>query len=190
VAPAADSERGRRPGTSPSELELVVLGIVWKRGPCTPYAVRKEFASSPTPHFRGHVGSIYPLMRRLEGRRLLRSRAAHQGQRASRRYEVTDAGLAALRRWLSPPLEETATATTYDPLRARVYFLAALPPGRRQALLLDAETKLREQIPVLVADDQRYRKSGDLFSQLASRGMMHALRARIAWIGEMRRALG
>jgi DNA-binding PadR family transcriptional regulator len=131
-----------------SDLELVVLGVVWKMGPCTPYAIRREFLTSPTPHFSGSAGAIYPLVRRLERDGLLSSEAAQQGRRRSRLYRTTSKGTAVLKRWLRPPIPPKDIAGTYDPIRVRIYFLEASPRAQRRALLDEAltEMKRREEV--------------------------------------------
>ncbi|HUU84065.1 MAG TPA: PadR family transcriptional regulator [Phycisphaerae bacterium] len=173
-----------------SELELVVLGIVWKRGPCTPYAVRKEFATSPSSHWSGSAGSIYPLVRRLERRGYLRSRRESQGRRARRTYTITRRGTAALRRWVCPPLPDEAAAITYDPIRTRMYFLGIVPPDRQSGFLAEAEAALRRQIRVVQAECARYAGLGDTFSHLAMTGALRIMRARIAWLANARKSLG
>jgi DNA-binding PadR family transcriptional regulator len=173
-----------------SDMELVILGVVWKRGPCTGYAVAKEFATSPSSHFSGSAGAVYPAVRRLARERYLEGAAGHQGRRRRRTYTITRRGWDALRRWLAPPVPEDAARITYDPIRTRAYFLAALPPKRRVAFLADAERQLRRQLPVIEAECERYREAGDEFSALAMGGGLYVIRARLKWITQMRRRLG
>ena len=175
--------------TDLSELEHVVLGIIWKKGPCTPYLVRKEFITSPSPHFSGSEGAIYPLVRRLEKRGLLTSKADRTGRRPRRLFRITQTGSTALRSWLRPPLADEIAAPGHDPLRTRMYFLAALPASKRSPFLEDAEQRLRNQIPILQAHIRDYIRIDDVFSETAARGMLHATRARIAWIIEVHRRL-
>src|SRR6185436_18926108 len=74
-----------------TDLEQTVLGIVWRDGPCTPYHVRSVLLRSPSSHWSGSAGAIYPLVKRLEARGLARSRAVRTGRRAGREVELTDA---------------------------------------------------------------------------------------------------
>ncbi|MHC5001706.1 MAG: PadR family transcriptional regulator [Planctomycetota bacterium] len=175
--------------TERSDLEHVVLGIVWKMGPMTPYAIRREFLTSPTPHFSGSAGAIYPLVRRLESDRLLDSEAVARGRRRGRQYRITDRGLAMLRRWLRPPIPDADAGSTFDPLRVRVYFLAALPRTQRERYLDEAIAALRARRPQIVADERRYADSGDAYSRLASRGIRLSLEARLRWLADVRREL-
>jgi len=172
-----------------SDLEHVVLGIVWKMGPLTPYAIRQEFLTSPTPHFSGSAGAIYPLVRRLERDGLLASEAATQGRRRSRQYRITRAGMSALHAWLGPDHLAAESAASYDPIRTRLHFLAALPKSRRRAVLDAAIASTEEQLPALRGDEQRYIEAGDLYSQLASRGIRRSLEGRLRWLRDVRRQL-
>ncbi|MCP4247832.1 MAG: PadR family transcriptional regulator [bacterium] len=170
-----------------TELEQVVLGIVWKKGPCTAYAVRREFAASPSSHWTGSAGAIYPLVRRLERAGYLQSTAGTQGRRPRRTYTITRRGTTCLRRWIAPPLPEHAAAITYDPLRSRMYFLAALKPADRRRFLADAKQALRRQLRVVEAECDRYQRLGDTYSHLAMTGARHIMLARIAWLTEVTR---
>lgn len=172
-----------------SELEGAVLGLVWAEGPCTPYAVRRVFQQSPSPHWSGSAGAIYPLVRRLESRGLIRSRAHATGGRASTLYRVTPAGMRALRGWLEPPLPETAIGVPVDPLRTRLRFLGALAPAKRAAFLAHAEVRLEGHLAAARRDLERRRQKGDRFDCLMARGAILMLRARIAWVREAARYL-
>ena len=63
-----------------TDLELTVLGIIWKDGPSTAYALMRELAESPTSHYRAGAGSIYPLVARLKKRGYLNSEDGKQGR--------------------------------------------------------------------------------------------------------------
>jgi len=172
-----------------SDLEFCVLGIVWKKAPCTAYAVRKEFIESPSTHWSGSAGSIYPLVRRLEEKGLLRSVAGTRGRRPHRAYAITTAGRKELRQWISPPLPPRVAATTYSPLRTRMYFLAALRPQKQIEFLDNALDALRGEVDTMRSVCDRYRDDGDLFSRLASLSGLYALRSQIKWIDAVRKTL-
>lgn len=171
-----------------SELELVILGVVSKRAPCTSYVVAKDFATSPSSHYSGSAGAVYPAVARLVRRGYLDSTEARHGRRR-RTHRITRKGRDALRRWLQPPLPEDAARITYDPIRTRAYFLGLLPPRRRREFLVDAQRRLKRQIPVIEAECERYRAAGDEFSAMAMSGALFVLRARLAWIAQLRRRL-
>jgi hypothetical protein len=82
-------DRGIKKMLGTSELEGVVLGHLWKRGPCTTYSIRKELLQSPSSHWSASAGAIYPLLARFEERGLVRSRKAMHKNREGWRYSLT-----------------------------------------------------------------------------------------------------
>jgi DNA-binding PadR family transcriptional regulator len=162
-----------------TELEGCVLGNVREMGPCTPYAVRREFLASTTPYWSGSAGAIYPLIKRLEKRGLLRAVRRTGDRRGGTLYALTAAGGRALGRWLGPPFSPLTTGTPPDPVRTRVGFLGQLTPGRRRAFLAAAEADLSRQ---LAAGD---RAPADEYDRWAIRGWRLMTEARLAWVREM-----
>jgi DNA-binding PadR family transcriptional regulator len=167
-----------------SELEGCVLGHLWKHGPTTAYAVRKELLNSPSSHWSGSAGAIYPLLERLENQKLVASREGARGDRSHWAYELTETGRKALVAWLAPSLAGDIVSIAPDPLRTRVYFLGALPPRQRAAFLADARTKLLAHIKDIEA-----MPAADEYDALAIRGAIRAARARIAWLDDVRKSL-
>lgn len=171
------------------DLEPVVLGLLWKFGPCSAYAVRRHFEDSPSRGFSGSAGSIHPALERLRRRGEAARRAAPQGRRERSLWTATPAGVARLRAWLEPPLDEAEFDAPYDALRLRVYFLEALPPARRRACLLAAEEGLRAQVRRAA---MYVRDVGGLgvASRLAARGLQLSAQSRLRWMEEVRATLG
>src|SRR5262249_54368955 len=126
-----------------TELEGAVLGVIRAKGPCTPYAVRREFQKSLTPYWSGRAGALYPLVARLMRRRLLRAVRATGDGRGGTLYTLTAAGDRALRQWLAPPLSPLILGAPPDPIRTRVGFLGLLSPEERHAFLTDAGDNLQ-----------------------------------------------
>jgi DNA-binding PadR family transcriptional regulator len=168
-----------------SELEACVLGLIWSEGPCTPYRVQKIVRQSPSPHWSGSAGAIYPIFKRLEEKGLLRSESRTQGRRASQVFRTSADGNRTLRAWLGPPLPEWTADLPIDPLRTRLRFLGALPPGKRTALLAQAGERLEEKLRWLRQDCRRLAKLDDPFPYAMARGAVHVTRARIQWLREV-----
>jgi DNA-binding PadR family transcriptional regulator len=167
-----------------SELEGCVVGHLWKYGPCTAYAVRKELLASPSSHWSGSAGAIYPLLERLEKRGLVASRKTARGDRQHWLYELTKTGREFLLGWLAPSLDPDLVSIAPDPLRTRIYFLGALPPRRRSAFLAQARAKLIRHMAALKDATET-----DEFDRLANRGAVRLARARVAWLEDVERAL-
>src|SRR4051812_11643127 len=109
--PAGSGGRAMAGSRALTELEGAVLGTIKQKGPCTPYAVRREFRSSPTPYWSGRAGAIYPVVARLARRGLVRAVGPPGDGRGGVVYAVTAAGDRALRRWLGPPFSPLTAGT-------------------------------------------------------------------------------
>lgn len=120
-------------GSQLTELEGAALGIVLRAGSCTPYAVRRAFGSSPSRFWSGSAGAVYPLVRRLERRRLLAARADHGDGRARRLLSVTPAGRRAFAAWLLDA--DRAADFGFDPLRTRLFYSDLVPAARLEPFL-------------------------------------------------------
>jgi DNA-binding PadR family transcriptional regulator len=171
-----------------TELQGAALGIIWLASPCTPYHVRKVFERSPSPHWTGSAGAIYPMMRNLESLGLINSERHRVGKRLGRRYSITRAGSRALQKWLERAVSEKTIGVPLDALRTRVRFFAALSRSDRAKLIGKVQEHLAKHIKTIRAECRRRRMSGDIFSYLAMRGALLALQARQVWLSEVRRS--
>jgi DNA-binding PadR family transcriptional regulator len=167
-----------------------VLGIIWRRGPCTAYVARHEFLDSPSPYWSGSAGAVYPVLGRLERGGWVRAQAHATGRRESRRYVVTPRGRAMLGRWLGPPLPDWILGVPPDPLRTRMSFLGALSTSQQARLLAEAERAGREQLALVRAELKRPEIAADRCDRIVASGAVAALEARVAWLAESRARLG
>jgi|SRR5215831_8907039 len=171
-----------------TELEGTVLGLVTARQPVTPYQVRSVFLRSPSPHWSGSAGAIYPLMRRLERAGLLHGVTARTGARLCRRYRVTSGGRQALRRWIGPPIHDAAIGVPPDPLRMRIACLSLLPAEERQVFLRHVVKRMAQQLAV-AQRSLASEETGGFYFHLMARGAVAMMRARLQWIEEASRVL-
>jgi len=172
-----------------SELEGCVLGLVGCRGPLTAYAIRRVFLDSVSPHWSGSAGAIYPLIRRLAKRGLIRSRTHAIGSRRGHLHSLTAAGRSELRRWMGPPLPDWVVAVPVDSLRTRLGFLSALPPDARLAFLDDARRRLRAHVRDVEEDCRLALLDPDPCRILVARGALAMLRARSRWLSDVARTM-
>src|SRR5258708_33164491 len=114
-----------------SEMEACVLALTWSNGPSTPYALRQVFLKSPSPQWSGSAGAIYPLVKRLERGKLIRSSPHSTGRRKCKLFALAAAGSRTVEKWLEPAVPDWGTGVPADPLRTPISFLG-LPPPREQ----------------------------------------------------------
>lgn len=180
------------PRRSGSELECFVLGLVWQRGPASPYEIRRHMKDSPSTQWSGSAGSIYPLMERLENAGLLKGKDLKAGQRARREYQITPKGLGVLRSWVGPPLAPAAISVAHDPLRSRARFLAVLPPEQRAAWIAAARAALDEVERRVRAWEARYGDSTGSpggGAKIMTRSGELDVSSRREWLGDVERII-
>ena len=182
-----DPQRRRKRGTAEpprlSELENAVLGVFWQRGPCSAYAVQRNFQPI-SAGWSASPGAVYPLLRRLQRRELIAPvESTRRGARTIRTYRLTAAGRAALERWvLNPP--EWAALPSADPIRTRTFFLDVLPAAARRAFVVEAERRTGEALEQFRKDSAAMDERG--LQYLARLGGAHALKARRRWLRAIR----
>ena len=165
-----------------TDLECTVLGVIWRDGPCTPYHIRIEFTNSPSSHWSGSAGAIYPLIRRLEKAKLVQSTPTKQGKRVGRTYHITQQGRRELDRWLSPPLPADTASIQFDPLRTRMFFLGSQPKRKALQFLEDAAVMLERELVRSEEFLQSRIEAKDRFGAAAGKGALQVARARLQWI--------
>ena len=169
-----------------TELESCILGVVWREGPMSAYGVRSHFAASPTVTWSSSTGTVYPAIGRLRNSGLLIA-AAPTGPRKRELLSITNEGRRSLRRWLTAVPPELG-ASTSDPIRTRVHFLAALPPRQRQQSL----TRFRAVTVAAINELEREAASPavtrvEKSEMLGTLGSLAELRARLNWLDEVER---
>ena len=165
-----------------TELEGCVLGVVSLRGPCTAYVVRREFLVSESPHWSGSAGAIYPLLRRLEQQKLIRSRSHAWGSGTKKMFAITSRGRAELRAWIGPPLPQWTAKPTFDPVRTRMSFLVALSPAKRARFIAVARENNAREMAQLREKVRHLDRQADPFEYLVSMAVLHEARARARWL--------
>lgn len=165
-----------------SSLELTVLGILSKKGPCRAHAAVKEFAGSQTFAYRSGAGSIYPLLARLEKLGLVAC--------SDRLYSLTPEGWAALKAWVRPPFPESDLSTNLDLLRSRAYFLRHLSAEEVDEFVKAATNGLQSVLASAQRTLREYQEVGDEHSAVAMQGAILETMARLQWLESVAQAFG
>lgn len=161
-----------------SYLELTVLGIAYKKGPLSGYAILQEFSFSRGPSYRSGAGSIYPILKRLTASGHLIAEAASRGST----FQISSLGMSVLKEWfLARGLDEDF-GCSLDTLRSRLYFMRILSPNERAEFVATALARLRALLEVCESDLLAYRAADDPFGAWAMEGAVSETRARINWM--------
>src|SRR3954447_5534045 len=122
------------PKNSSTELSAtgrVVLGLI-AFGKCTGYDI-KTFVDKTTRHFwAASYGQIYPELKQLEERGLVRGREEPSGGRARTVYRLTKAGEGVLKAWLAS--EDEQTYELRDEGMLKLFFSDSLPEHRTEII--------------------------------------------------------
>jgi DNA-binding PadR family transcriptional regulator len=125
----------------PTPSQVIVLGLIARHGPMTPYELKAKVESSvgmywPVPH-----AQLYRDPARLAELGLLREEAEERGRRR-RVFHLTDAGRAALYAWLADP--RTPDPETRNPALLKLTFADLGPPGQVAHLAAAQAAKHRQ----------------------------------------------
>lgn len=172
-------------------LDHILLGLL--REPATGYDLKNAFSEHVQHFWSAELSQIYPTLKRLEQRRMLRSRVEPSPKGPDRRvYRLTDEGREELLRWLrSGP----SVGTERFAYLAQLYFMDAVGDlhetraflialrdhlSRRHAQLRAVE---RDVIAAHGDAPERYRDAG--FHRFATLRMgIHSIGSKVSWCDE------
>ena len=182
----ASSSPAGRPLT---DFEQVLLGVIDSE-PRSGYGLKKMFNSSPSSVYQPSPGALYPALRRLEARGLLRAEKISTGRRAQRMYHVTDAGHAAHVEWLRQPVVPATVGADLGLHLMRFALMEKrLPRAAIRAFLEDLENAL----DTFVIAMEQYLASGvqahKPHAELAIKHGIAVHRASLDWTRSARSAL-
>ncbi len=167
-----------------SELECAVLGVIWQRGPCSAYVVRKEF-EPVSSGWSGSTGSIYPLIARLLTLGLLSAHDESWGSRKKKLLKLTRKGHTRLRAWIKD-VPDWAGNPAADPIRTRSFFLGALANVDDRVAFAESALAHTQQA---LEDLKAYRDSVDertaSYERLALLGAVGQLQAKSRWLQQV-----
>lgn len=103
----------------PGVQACAVLGLIARHGPMTPYELKARVEESVEPFWPIPHAQLYRIPARLAEDGLLREET-EEGGRRRRVFHLTDAGRAALRRWLADP--GGPRIETRDPAQLKLFF--------------------------------------------------------------------
>ena len=172
-------------------LDHILLGLL--REPATGYDIKNAFSESVRHFWSAELSQIYPTLKRLEQRRMLRSRIEPSPKGPNRRvYSLTEDGRAELLRWLrSGP----AVGTERFAYLAQLYFMDAIGDVHQtRAFMTALRDHLSRWLAQLLAVErdviatcgdapERYSDAG--FHQFAALRMgIHSIGAKVTWCDE------
>ena len=172
-------------------LDHILLGLL--RDPATGYDLGNAFSENVRHFWSAELSQIYPALKRLEERRMLRSRVEPSPKGPNRRiYSLTEEGRAELLRWLRGG---PAVGTERFAYLAQLYFMDAIGDIREtrafMAALRDhlagwlAELQAVEREVIATHGDDAARYSDAGFHHFAALRMgIHSIGSKVSWCDE------
>jgi DNA-binding PadR family transcriptional regulator len=154
-----------------------LLGVL-AEGPRTGYALVRHLAQSVAYAWPASHSQVYPELARLREAGLIRETGA--APRGGRVYEITDAGLAEVRRWLR---ETEPSRTVRNEAVLRLFFLWLLEPEEAEAYLRGEAQQARATLEELerIAEQEDPDTPKTRAYRTALELGLHTARARLAW---------
>jgi DNA-binding PadR family transcriptional regulator len=176
----------RRPALT--ELEACALGAIWLRGPCSAYAIRREFAESNSSYWSASSGSIYPVIKRLQALGMVAAKASPSDLRGTRDLIATARGKRALHGWVHD-LPDWTKKPSLDPIRSRMNFLAVLDTRAAQLDFVErAKAGAQAQTEELYRELAVFKEDSPI-EYLTNLGSLHEIEARIRWLDDVGKAI-
>ena len=167
---------------SDSVLGYALLGLLHQQA-LSGYDLRKIFASTPIGGFSDSPGAIYPALRRLQDRGLVRGEVQKStGLRKRRVFRITPKGLGSFKTWQSKPIVRDDMIRRSGELLLRFAFMdQTFGPKRTLAFLREFAKELSSFIPSVRQHLHAYANEMPLSGRLALESGVHEYEARLRW---------
>jgi DNA-binding PadR family transcriptional regulator len=167
-----------------TENEGNLLSLVLRTQPVTPYQLVRMYEQSPTPTISASKGSVYPMIRRLTKRGLLRAQSVKGDGRNAETLHCTEPGVEAVRAWLKALRRDHSL--TGDPLRTRVLSFGLLSRDEQIEWIVNAKALVEEKREEL----ETYRESVSVpFQEVVHASAVLALDAKQVWLDRLLHAV-
>jgi len=132
-------------------LEYIILGYLSKCN-MSGYEIKQHMSISTAKFFDASFGSIYPALKRLEGKGQITSTEVVEGGKFKKVYTITDAGQAVLLEWLDQPADMSGAKPDH---LLKVFFFRKLPIE-----------KVREKVAGMISDARKELESLEQIEKL------------------------
>jgi len=164
-----------------SLLGYALLGLIHQQ-PMSGYDLRKIFSSTAMGSFSDSPGAIYPALRRLEERGLVRGKADEAASRNRRVFHMTTDGQEAFKAWLKQPVTRDDVIRRTGDLMLRFAFMdQALGAKRAIRFLSQFAEETADYIPILKQYLESHASEMPLSGRLALECGIQEYETRLRW---------
>ena len=136
-----------------TQFEHILIGLVCL-SPASGYDLKRIFAATPMGVYQPSSGSLYPALRRLEAKGLVKAlNGTGESARRRRVYEPTQAGRAAHATWLHTPVE---VSTVSRDLGLHLMRFVMMEHASSREEVLSFLDDLRDALAAFTAGLERY----------------------------------
>ena len=170
-------------GPQLTSFEHILLGLICL-SPSSGYDLKRMFTATPMGLYQPSSGTLYPALRRLEAKGLVRAEAPGEADPSARRrrgYEPTQAGRAAHLTWLRIPVEPATASRDLGLHLMRFVMMEHMVPRDEVLGFLHS---LKDALAALTAGLERYAAAGQLSQLHPGLALDHGLvvhRASLDW---------
>ena len=162
-------------GRQLTPFEHILLGLICT-APSSGYDLKRIFAATPMGIYQPSSGTLYPALRRLEQKGLVKAQAPSgqggQSARHRRVYEPTQTGQAAHLTWLRTPVEPATVSRDLGLHLMRFVMMEHLFPRDEVVTFLQ---NLTDALAVFTAQLERYALATDLGGRHSRLALDHGL---------------
>ncbi len=163
-----------------TESEGRVLALIARLETPTAYTIFAVLDGTPTGALQASKGSIYPIVERLKQRGYVEGAAVPDSGRGAETLSVTEAGMAAIRDWVSDIRDEHILS--YDPLRMRIPALQFLSHEERLEWVASAKKLNQKKVDQVDAYQSQVEMAFDSISHAAA---FSSLWAQSKWLDKL-----
>jgi len=167
-------------GYNLTDHEGALLAEVLRRQPVTAYRITKAYGIDPVSSFNSSKGHVYPMIKRMAKRRLLKSSTVSTDARRTETWECTKKGEIALREWLK--IVSPHHLLLEDPMRTRIMSFDLLDHDEKLEWIFNAKAELLAKLGEL----EDYGKSVDVpFQAFVHDNAVSSIKSRMDWLDRM-----
>jgi DNA-binding PadR family transcriptional regulator len=160
-----------------SDNEATLLSLLIRAGPMTAYQIAKVYEDSPVSNFSTSKGKIYPLIRRLGEKGLIKAEKVPGDARGTERLESTQPGRRAVRDWVKEV--RPGHLLLEDPLRTKVQAFDLLSRDERIEWIVEMKSQLLGKLEQV----EEYGRHVEVpFQDFVHENAVRSLRSRMDWL--------
>jgi PadR family transcriptional regulator, regulatory protein AphA len=167
-------------GRQLTSFEHIVLGLICIE-PSSGYDLKRIFAATPMGLYQPSSGTLYPALRRLEQKGLVKAQAPSgqdsQSARRRRVYEPTQTGRAAHLNWLRTPVEPATVSRDLGLHLMRFVMMENLLPSEEVLMFLQ---NLADGLRALTAQLEQAAAAGDFPDRHPRLALDHGIAVHLA----------